>query len=415
MGASSRPPRIVVLYQYQHPDDVVSARLYDDLCVGLSRRGWEVVARPSNRSCHDPAVAYPLRESWTGVTFRRVWRPGLRQNTSHGRITNAAWMIGAWLAALIARAPRSAPDVALIGTDPLLSIAAAPLLKRLRPSMRIAHWVHDLYPEAAFAEDMLRPRSVAGRALTSIARRGYRACDLIADLGPTMRVRLDTHGHDARRATIPPWALTESPAPPQADASTREALFGRAGLALLYSGNLGRPHDHAPLLSLARALRGSGAHLCFAGRGPGFDRLRGDLSAADTNVSLEDFCGERGLPSRLGAADVHLVSLRPEWAGIVVPSKFFGALAVGRPVLFSGPPASDLARLIREHRVGWVLEGGDEATVAEDLRTLAREPERLQRLKARCHAVYLEHFSRERGLEQWDRELRLLLPPGPHG
>ena len=61
------------------------------------------------------------------------------------------------------------------------------------------------------------------------------------------------------------------------------------------------------------------------------------------------------LEVRLSAADIHVVTLRDEWTGTVVPSKFFGALAVGRPVLFAGSPKSAVARWIVKHRVGWVL------------------------------------------------------------
>ena len=67
------------------------------------------------------------------------------------------------------------------------------------------------------------------------------------------------------------------------------------------------------------------------------------------------FAPESELEKRLAAADIHLVSLRPEWTGVVVPSKFFGSLAAGRPVVFAGGPDSAIARWIHEFGVGWVL------------------------------------------------------------
>ena len=45
----NRRPRVAVLYHYFHPDDVISARHFDGLCQGLVERGWDVLARPSNR------------------------------------------------------------------------------------------------------------------------------------------------------------------------------------------------------------------------------------------------------------------------------------------------------------------------------------------------------------------------------
>jgi glycosyltransferase involved in cell wall biosynthesis len=391
-----------------HPDDVVSARHFDALCEGLAARGWEVLAMPANRACRDDGQSYPLHERWNGVDLRRVWRPALRQASGAGRLVNAAWMIGAW--SLLTAAARRAPDVLLVGTDPVLSVAVAPLVARLRPGVRVAHWAHDLYPEAAVADGLFSAGSAPARAAASVARAGYHACDLIADLGPCMRARLDAYGHRARAVTLTPWALSEPARPLDPPAGARRALFGDAALGLLYSGNFGRAHEHGEILALARRLRGEPIHLCFAVRGNRAEELRRAVGAGDTNVSFAGFCAEAELEARLAAADVHLASLRPEWSGVVVPSKFFGSMAAGRPVIFSGPPSSSLARWIDEHGVGWVLGPERLDEVAAALRALARDRAALTTMKARCHAVYQAEFSRARTLGRWDDELRRLLP-----
>ncbi len=402
------PPRVTVLYHYMHPDDVVSARHLDGLCEGLAARGWEVVAMPSNRGCRDESRSYPARERWNGVDFRRVWRPALRQASGAGRLANAAWMIGAW--SLFAAAARAPSEVVLVGTDPVMSVAVAPILARLRPSVRVAHWAYDLYPEAAVADGLLDAGSAPARALGAVARAGYRACDLVADIGPCMRERLHAYGHTAREITLPPWALSEPARPLESPADVRRELFGDAALGLLYSGSFGRAHSYAEILALARRLRGAPIRFCFAVRGNRADELRRAVGPDDTNVSFAGFCEEAELERRLGAADVHLASLRPEWSGVVVPSKFFGSLAAGRPVIFAGPEGSALARWIVEHDIGWVLSPDRLDDVAAALRALAHDREKLGRLWARCHAVYEAKFSRTRTLDRWDAALRGLLP-----
>lgn len=407
---SSRRPHIVVLYQYQFPDDVISARLYDDLCEGLARRGWDVEARPSNRSCHDPTASYPLREERNGVTLRRVWRPPLAQAASAGRVLNATWLASAWLADLATR--RRSPDVVLVGTDPTLALTIAAPLRRLRPRVKIAHWVFDVYPEAAVAEGLFGPSYRATALLERAMRLAYRACDLIADIGPCMRERLARYDDAARHVTLPPWALVEPPAPPPADATTRRELFGaHATLGLLHSGSFGRAHDPDLLLALARRLRGTGVRMCFAGRGHRIDALRAGLTAQDDAVSVAGFCPEDQLHRRLTAADVHLVSLKAAWSGLVVPSKFFGALAVGRPVVYAGPQDSDLGRWIAEHQVGWVLTSTTLPAVAAELGALGADAARRATLQERCLVVYREHFARERTIERWHAELARLVDP----
>lgn len=410
MTAPERP-HAVLLYHYFQPDDVISARLFGELADGLVARGWDVTAVPCHRGCRDESVTRPLRERWGGVDVRRVWRPRFKQASNRGRLLNAGWMIAAW-GLEAARLPTRRREVVVVGTDPVLGVLAALPWGLWRRRTGIAHWCHDLYPEAPVADGMVRERSPAVLGLKAVLAQAYRRCKLLADLGPCMRERLKAYRSPARHVTLTPWALVEPPAPVEPDPATRRELFGDAALGLLYSGNFGRAHSYAEFLDLARRLRGTSARLCFAGRGNRMDELRAAVRPDDANVSFAGFAPEAELERRLGACDLHLVSLRPEWAGSVVPSKFFGALATGRGVVYAGPPDSGIARWIDEHRVGWVLTPATADRVAAELRALAADPGRLADLRRRCHAVYHAHFSRQTQLDRWDAELRRLLPCG---
>jgi glycosyltransferase involved in cell wall biosynthesis len=407
--APGRQPKVAVLYHYFHPDDVVSARHLTHFCQELQARGWEVEALPCNRACRDASACYPLRETWQGLTIRRVWRPPLRQASALGRILNAAWMLAAW-SPLGLRNRRSAPDVIVVGTDPILSVLVALVVRKLRPRIRLAHWCFDLYPEAGIAEGQVDEHGWLARALRRLLRAAYASCDLVADLGGCMRARLEPYGHRARKVTLVPWALVEPEDVERPEPSVRRELFAGAPLGLLYSGNFGRAHSFHEFLALARRLRGTGAHFCFGVRGNRADELRAAVRPDDSNVTVAGFAPEAALAKRLTAADVHLVSLRPEWLGLVVPSKFFGALAAGRPVLFAGPRDAAVARWIEEHQVGWVLDQRSQEEVARRLESLASAQEPLAELQRHCHRVYQEHFARRRIMDQWHHELLALLP-----
>ncbi len=399
-------PHATILYHYFHPDDVVSARHLSDLAAGLVARGWRVTARPSNRSCRNLGQSFPNRDSWAGVTIRRVWRPFFRPADA-GRMANAAWMLAVWGLRAIREPWRH--GAMIIGTDPVLSVLVARIWKRVRPHDVIAHWCFDLYPEAPIAAEMMREDSRSVRVLKRLLQDAYRSCDLIADLGSCMAERLKAYGSSARTATLPPWALVEPDSPVAVNPATRHELFGATQLGLLYSGNFGRAHAYNDLLELARRLRSEPIRFCFAARGNCVDELRRAAGPHSDNVNFAGFAPESELENRLGACDVHLVSLRPEWTGTVVPSKFFGALAAGRSVLFSGSPDSAIARWIEEHQVGWVLTPETLPAVAAHLRQLAAEPARLQEMNEHCLAVYRRHFARDKIIDRWDAELRDLM------
>jgi colanic acid biosynthesis glycosyl transferase WcaI len=405
LNKSARKPRLTALYHYFHPDDVVSARHYADLCLGLTALGWEVEVLPCNRGCRDERKTYSLNEKWRGVNIRRVWRPPIAQASTVGRILNACWMIASWCC-IAFRPSNRLPDVLLIGTDPIMSILVAAVVKLLRPRVRIVHWVFDLYPEALVADALLPEKSLLVRLLHPLLRRAYRSCDLIADLGPCMGERLVAYGALGRQSTLVPWAVVEPEAVLAPDPRVRAKLFGEARLAVLYAGNFGRAHGYEEFLELARAVRGSGIHFCFAVRGNRVQELKSAVGPEDTNVSFADFAAESELSARLAAADVHLASLRPGWTGVVVPSKFFGSLAAGRPVVFAGEPQSAIARWIRQYNVGWVLDGTSVLQVKEALERQAAIPRELHELQKRCYDTYQERFSRQTMVDAWDFALR---------
>lgn len=401
-------PQLFLLYHYFHPDDVVSARLYTDLALSFLEQGWKVVAAPCNRGCRDESQTHPRSESVNGIEVRRVWRPGIRQASSIGRVMNAAWMIGAWSLRAMTN-PRRKREVVIIGTDPIFGVLAAIAWRIFRPRCKIVHWCHDLYPEALVADGILKERSLSLRGIRWLLTRAYRRCDFIADLGSCMRRSLLKHGSKAEVATLVPWALVEPSRPIEADPQVRRSLFGDAKLGLLYSGNFGRAHEYQRFLDLARSLRNDSVHFCFAARGNRVAELRAAVTDADTNISFAGFASEEELEKRLGACDLHLVSMRESWTGTVVPSKFFGAIATGRGVLFDGAPDSAITEWIKEFSLGWILTGENIPETATLLRTIANHPEQLDSLKARCHATYQEHFSRTRQFELWRDHLSQLI------
>jgi colanic acid biosynthesis glycosyl transferase WcaI len=402
------PKKIAVLYHYMHPDDVVSARHFDGFCEGLVKRGWQVEAMPCNRGCRDETRQSPRHSRWHNIEFNRVWRPKLRQASTGGRVLNALWMIGAW-SRIGLRRKSAMPDVVMIGTDPIFSVMAAVAIKAMRPTARIVHWCFDLYPEAAVADGVLSPDSLFVKSGKWLLRRAYKSCDVIADVGSCMRARLDAYRPSARRATLTPWALFEPTHPVAADPETRRSLFHGASLGLLYSGNVGRAHSYEEFLALARRLRSQDAHFCFSVRGNRAAELRDAVRVDDANIGFADFASESELGQRLSAADIHLVSLQAGWTGVVVPSKFFGCLAAGRPVIFAGSRQSCIAGWIAEHNVGWVLDGESMESVANDIIRLAKEPERLRSLQAHCHSVYHDHFRMELVMDAWSKELFALV------
>jgi glycosyltransferase involved in cell wall biosynthesis len=383
--------------------------MFSDLAAEQVRRGWDVTALACNRTWSDRHVRLPAAEEWNGVHIRRVFRPPWDQARPTQRLANSAWMLGAWSLRTL-RLGRF--DAIVIGSDPAFSPLAAIALRLAHRGAAMVHWCFDVYPEAIAADGL----GSAGAALTPVARTlmgaAYRRFDALVDIGPRMGERLATYGSGAHQETLVPWALAEVDQPVPIDGEARRELFPRAKLALLYSGTMGRAHDFEAILQLARACRrrsGDAVSICFAVRGNRAAELRAAVGPDDTNVVLADFADERSLHRRLAAADFHLISLRDDWAGVVVPSKFFASLAVGRPVVFAGPADSEIARWIAESDLGLHLRADDVEATAARLHAVMDDQAALARWREKALAVYRSRWSKRVTNDRWDALLRELV------
>ncbi len=234
--------------------------------------------------------------------------------------------------------------------------------------------------------------------------------DLCVDIGPCMRRLLDHYSHSATKATLVPWALAEPKTIPHADSEVRKTLFGDAKLGLLYSGNMGKAHEYELFLQLARRMREKTNDIgfCFGCRGARAEELHSALRPEDTNIRLAGFCEENELEARLASADIHLLSLRQDWVGVVVPSKFFGSLAIGKPLLYHGPKDSSIGRWIKEYNVGMRLEEKNLDLSVEQLLQMAHTPGIIHRWSLNAFNTYHNHFSKKTVMDNWHNVLENL-------
>jgi hypothetical protein len=400
----SRGPSIILAYQYFHPDENVSARIFTDLAVGLAARGWRVTALTSDKLARDHHAKLPRESEHRGVRIIRVPRPALDPAIPKERLAISLWLTGAWLARLLRE---EAPDALVVGTDPAFSPVLSVPLSRFWRSTKIVQWCFDMHPESIVADGIVSGQSPLATSAKLTMKTAYRACNAIVDLGPCMRARIARYAPGAAQETITPWALVEPDAPSPVDAAVRETLFANARLGVLYSGTLGRAHDYEGLLGLARQCRSLGGNevaFAFASAGYGMDRLRAQVTDADTNVRLVAPCSERELEARLATADFHLLSLKPSWTGVVVPSKFFGSLAMGKRILFAGSRESGIATWLQQYSLGYQFDEASAYALAHSL--LRATPGDADAV--RNQSVYRTHFSRDAGLDRWGALLQKL-------
>jgi len=157
------------------------------------------------------------------------------------------------------------------------------------------------------------------------------------------------------------------------------------------------------LLAAAQRLQATDEiRFLIVGGGSGLEALR--VAARErglSNLLFAAYQSEATLADTLAAADVHLVCLRPELEGLVVPSKLYGILAAGRPALFWGDPDGEVARELRRTAAGLSVAAGDGAALAAAIEGLRTDPAQCAAMSRAARAAYLERYTRELAAARW--------------
>jgi glycosyltransferase involved in cell wall biosynthesis len=229
-------------------------------------------------------------------------------------------------------------------------------------------------------------------------------------VGDLMGRKVKTLGAPAERIhVIPNWCNDEDirlVAP--ADNPLRQEWNLADRFVLGYSGNLGRAHEFATVLAAAERLRNE-PRIAFLmiGGGKRFAELSAAVQARGLAAAFRflPYQARTLLSYSLGVADVHWVSLDPRLEGLMVPSKFYGIAAAGKPVIVIGDPNGELAQLVQRNDCGVAIAPGDSEALTATLRQLSDAPQMVSEMGTRARNMLDAHFTRRQGLARWRRLL----------
>ena len=177
-------------------------------------------------------------------------------------------------------------------------------------------------------------------------------------------------------ATISNWSDDANIQPSDKDNPLREAWSLQNKFVVGYSGNLGAAHEANAVLEAAELLKHR-SDICFlvVGGGSRLADLQHKVAEKGlTNFVFQPYQPRQLLPMTLTLPDVHWLSLRSEFEGLIVPSKFYGIAAAGRPMILIGAETGELARLIRTKNCGAAVAPSDCERLARTIAELADSP-----------------------------------------
>lgn len=386
-------PRLILVNRYFHPDESATSQMLTDLARHLAAR-HEVVVLASRQLLEDPRARLPAQGTLDGVTVRRLWSTRLGRNWLPGRLLDYLSFLGAvalWLVLHLRRGDR-----VLAKTDPPL-LGVVTTLATLGRGVRRIQWLQDLYPETAAGLGFVAAAGPITRLVRALRDWSLRRSDLVVAISTGMQEYLRGRTGGAALEHIPNWAE---------DFGLEPEARPERPFTVGYCGNLGRAHPIDGLLQLAQGAPDPRIRFIFSGGGVHHERLRVRVEILGReNWAFLPYQPRAELARLLRRADLHLVILDPRAERFIFPSKVYGILSAGRPILHLGDPAGEVGRLLAEHGCGWSVPAHDGNAILNLLHTLRTAPEQLAGAGRAARRAYERSYSRDGALQDWDEAL----------
>ncbi|WKZ12686.1 MAG: glycosyltransferase family 4 protein [Gammaproteobacteria bacterium] len=392
---------ILFVEQFYYPDLWGGAVLPRDITCHLRRTGHDVEVICGSEPYVEGMGEFGTNPSELGIRLRRV--PRLLKGGIHQRkLLRQLWFCLAMVPLLFLRRP---PAAFVTQTNPPLAVVLVALAARVfrRPLVIVAQ---DVYPESLVVHGLIRGGGWMDRALSGVFRWAYRNAKTVVALGPCMRDRLIRKGVAADRIEIiSNWATGAEGIIRGPENRFLHEWGLRDRFVLLYSGNLGVGHEFDALLDgLVMARRDvPELALVFIGRGSRMGEVQRSVAVRnlDDIVQFREFVAAGLLPESLGVADLAVVTLRDGFEGLMVPSKLFGYMSRGLPVLYIGP-ASDVSAIVEESDCGYVARAGDVAAIQAAITSAARNRRELVARGNRGRIMYEARLAKAHGLARYE-------------
>ena len=377
--------RILLLNLYYPPDTSATANKAGSVVEALSASHSVTVlcGRPS----YDPSERRACRPYQTEMAGQvRIVRVG---STDFPRFRMIKRVVNylSYVALAVPRALFLSCDAILAMTDPPFQGIVGAVVAMLKRKPYVYN-IRDLYPDMAVGGSIVDSGWFT-KIWEKFHRWALRSATCVIVLGEDMRSRIIAKGVEPGRVQIvrdgteihPPNTVL-----PATDPEVVRAIRGSFSFVLVHAGNLGFYGAWDTLVTAARNLASEGVGLVFVGDGA--QRAQIEAAAAGAgNIRFLEFFPSSKIPSVLAAADAHIITVRRGLEGVVVPSKMYGILAAGKPIIAVAPNETDVVSLGIQRGFAVAADPDRPAEVVGAVRSLISDPHKLKSMGGAARAA----------------------------
>lgn len=331
------------------------------------RRGWRLWRTEYGSESGHLGTVKIIRVGSTDYSRARMWR----------RVANYL----SYVALSVPRSLFARCDLILGMTDPPFEgiVGAFVALLKGKP---YAYNIRDLYPDMAVAGSIVEAGAIP-RLWEVLHRWALRRATRVIVLGEDMRSRVIAKGVDPERVVVVRDGAANWRAPDESeiDPEVVRAIRADFRFVIVHAGNLGFYGAWRTLLGAMDQLKNERIGLVFVGDGAQRGQLERDAFGLG-HVRFLPFYPANKIASVLAAGDVHVVTIKRGLEGVIVPSKMYGILLAGKPILAVAPRETDVACLGEQQGFAKWADPENPSKVAQVIRELCGDPRRLERMSS---------------------------------
>lgn len=399
--------RLWVVTELYYPEETSTGYYLTKIAEGLaSDFDVKVLCGQPNYSAR--GVFFPKREIHKRVEIFRAFGTTLDKNIIVFRLINMLTLgIGIFIKALFNF--RKGDQILVVTTPPSL-----PFITALAAFLRRAEYVlliHDNYPEILIAVGKTSENSPIVKILDFLNHKLYKNAKKIIVVGRDMRelVKRKIENIKVPIEFISNWAELEQVEPAERD---KNILLKELALldkfVFLFAGNMGYPNDLESIVECAEKLKDENTHhFIFLGAGVKKKWLVKQVKERKlSNITVLEPRPRNEQNIFLNACDVALVSLVKKMRGVSMPSRTYNILAVGKPILALADKDSELAKVVEEDEVGWVVPPNAPDKLLKQIKDLTIKTKELRQMGIKARKSALKKYSLSSAIEKYRKALR---------
>jgi len=278
-------------------------------------------------------------------------------------------------------------------TQPPLYPVIGSWLSRLR---RVPYAIHimDHYPGLVGALGYMNEEGIAYKWLDKRMDKALQKAEFVTVLGSCMKQLVMDKGipSDRIKQVINVPSIKDEPL----TVDYLESIGLNNKFTIIYAGNMGIAHEFRTVLAVAARMEKTHPEIHFIMLGKGHRKKEVEKHVKDTqpsNMTMVGYLENEEFTAIMKQTDLHLITLRDNFNGLLVPSKLYSSVALGKPVLFEGPETCEISVVLAEHKAGTRVAHMDEAGLEAAIISYWQDAEKLAVEGKNAKKYFEEHCS----------------------